>query len=123
MTDDMMTPRTLGTMTTDAGLLRDMVGSAAEKPMEMEVGAAIGAAWGERGPLRTARRNGYRERRARHGLLCQRQKTSHAPRPRCPTQVAASRGGRDGAGPRQFLRQGATVEAYGVLERGKTSPP
>lgn len=35
---------------------------AAEKRMELEVGAAIGAAYGEKCPFRTALRNGYRDR-------------------------------------------------------------
>lgn len=39
-----------------------MIGFAAEKLMQMEVGAATGAAWGEKSPLRTAQRNGYRDR-------------------------------------------------------------
>ena len=30
--------------------------------MEMEVGAATGAAWDEKSALRTAQRNGYRDR-------------------------------------------------------------
>jgi hypothetical protein len=39
-----------------------MIGCAAERLMELEVGAATGAAYGEKNPLRTAQRNGYRER-------------------------------------------------------------
>jgi putative transposase len=39
-----------------------MIGFAAEKLMEMEVGVATGAVWGEKSPLRTAQRNGYRDR-------------------------------------------------------------
>ncbi|SIT57952.1 hypothetical protein BQ8794_50054 [Mesorhizobium prunaredense] len=42
--------------------MREMIGFAAKRLMELEVGAAIGAGYGEKNPLRTAQRNGYRER-------------------------------------------------------------
>ena len=62
MTDDMMNMRTLVEKTPDADLLREMIGFAAEQLKEMEVGAATGAGYGEKSPLRTAQRNGYRDR-------------------------------------------------------------
>lgn len=62
MTDDMMNLRALVEKSSDSDLLREMIGVAAERLMELEVGAATGAGYGEKNPLRTAQRNGYRER-------------------------------------------------------------
>ena len=62
MTNDMMNLYALVEKTPEADLLREMIGFAAEKLMELEVGAATGAAWGEKSPQRTAQRNGYRDR-------------------------------------------------------------
>src|SRR6186997_236335 len=39
-----------------------MIGFAAQRLMELEVGAVTGAAYGEKNPERLAQRNGYRER-------------------------------------------------------------
>ena len=62
MTDEMMSLRTLLEKSADADLLREMVGFAAQRLMELEVESLTGAAHGERSPDRVNHRNGYRER-------------------------------------------------------------
>jgi hypothetical protein len=52
MTDEMMSLRTLLEKSSDADLLREMVGFAAQRLMELEVENLTGAAHGQRSPDR-----------------------------------------------------------------------
>ena len=60
--NDMMTLRALLEKSSDADLLREMIGFAAERLMALEVEGLAGAAHGERTPDRINHRNGYRDR-------------------------------------------------------------
>lgn len=62
MTDDRMALRGLLEKSADAELLREMIGFAAERLMELEVQGVTGAGHGERSPERLVQRNGYRDR-------------------------------------------------------------
>ena len=62
MTDDTMALRELMQKGSDASLLREMIGFAAQRLMELETEPLCGAAHGERSAERLNQRNGYRER-------------------------------------------------------------
>ena len=62
MTDEMMTLRTLLEKSSDADLLREMIGFTAQRLMALEVEGKTGAAYGEKSAERLAQRNGYRDR-------------------------------------------------------------
>jgi transposase-like protein len=62
MTDEMMNLRTLIEKSPDADFLREMIGFAAHRLMELEVEGLTGASYGQKDPERLAQRNGYRDR-------------------------------------------------------------
>ena len=62
MTDDTIALRALLEKGSDASVLRDMIGFAAHRLMELETEARCGAAHGERSPERQVQRNGHRDR-------------------------------------------------------------
>jgi putative transposase len=62
MTDDTMALKALLEKSPDADFLREMIGFAAERLMELEVAGLTGAAHGARDPERINQRNGYRDR-------------------------------------------------------------
>jgi transposase-like protein len=62
MTDAMMNLKGLIEKASDADILREMISFAAERLMELEVGALTGAPYGEKSTDRRAQRNGYRDR-------------------------------------------------------------
>jgi putative transposase len=62
MTDEMMNLRALLEKSADADLLREMIGFAAQRLMELDVESLTGATHGARDPDRLNHRNGYRDR-------------------------------------------------------------
>jgi len=62
MTDEMMSLRAVLEKSPDADLLREMIGFAARRLMELEIEGLTGAGHGERSPARINQRNGYRDR-------------------------------------------------------------
>ena len=62
MTTTKMDLRDVVGKTPDADFLRDMIGFATKRLMELEVGGLTGAGYGEKDPERLVQRNGYRER-------------------------------------------------------------
>jgi putative transposase len=62
MTEDMMDLQAMVGKSPDADFRRDMMGFAAKRLMELEVGGLTGAGYGEKDAERLAQRNGYRER-------------------------------------------------------------
>lgn len=62
MTDDMMNLRALLEKSADADFLREMIGFAAQRLMDLDVEGLTGAAHGARDPDRINQRNGYRDR-------------------------------------------------------------
>jgi transposase-like protein len=62
MTDEMMSLQALLEKSSDTDLLREMIGFAAHRLMELDVETQTGAAHGERSADRLTHRNGYRDR-------------------------------------------------------------
>ena len=57
MTDDTMSVQALPGKSADADFLREMIGFAAQRLMDLEVGSLTGAGYGEKSSARLTRRN------------------------------------------------------------------
>ncbi len=62
MTDDKIALREMLEKGSDATFLREMIGFATERLMDLEVGEVTGAGYGEKSADRLVQRNGYRDR-------------------------------------------------------------
>ncbi|WP_174298585.1 IS256 family transposase [Sphingomonas bacterium] len=62
MTEDTMSVQALVGKSADADFLREMIGFAAQRLMDLEVGSLTGAGYGEKSSDRLVQRNGYRDR-------------------------------------------------------------
>src|SRR3984893_6581541 len=69
MTDDKIALRTLLEKGSDATFLREMIGFAAQRLMELESEVLCGAGHGERSAERRNQRNGYRDGETRPGTV------------------------------------------------------
>ena len=103
MTDMMMDLKALLEKAPDADFLREMIGFAAKRLMEMEVAALTGAAWSEKSAERLVQRNGYRERdwATRAGMVALRipKLRQGSLLPRLPPPAADGREGADRGDP------------------------
>lgn len=62
MTDDKKNLHALVGKTADGDFLREMIGFAAQRLMELKVGGLTGAGYGQKDAERLVQRNGYRDR-------------------------------------------------------------
>ena len=97
MTDDKIALRELLEKGSDTTLLREMIGFATQRLMELEAETLCGAGHGERSENRTNQRNGYRDRdwqtRGRHGRAAH---PEAAPRQLLPRLSRTPPDGREG---------------------------
>src|SRR5687768_14387872 len=102
MTNDTMNLQALVEKSPDADFLREMIGFAAKRLMELEVEGLTGAGYGEKSPERLAQRNGYRERdwETRAGTVELHPQASHRELlPRLPRAAPVGREGPDRGDP------------------------
>ena len=69
MTDDMMNLCTLLEKSSDADLLREMIGFSSQRLVELEVQSLIGVEHGARSLERVTHRYGYRDQETRRGRV------------------------------------------------------